>query len=154
MGIMPVITILLICQDIRTNKGFIYSVPNGSSARNCEQGWYTPNGTFLSDGDTPKNGNRHPLVVEENMENITLSECIQLEHRRSCHLSGKDGEKVVHRYKVSADNTSSAAGNTSSAAGNTSAAVPIAVLIGVLIAALGIGIFCYIKRKKQEGCAC
>ncbi|MCI4395269.1 hypothetical protein PGIGA_G00178360, partial [Pangasianodon gigas] len=102
--------ITLSCKNISAGDGYTYRVsPDIPSAllhdKDCEQAWYNETGEFVSDGQLHANQSKHHLVVDANRENITVSECIKLQHQVTCHGSSKEWK---HFYQVNNDTSSPA----------------------------------------------
>ncbi|XP_053087227.1 uncharacterized protein LOC113525117 [Pangasianodon hypophthalmus] len=112
-GVMTIVmekNITLSCKNISAGDGYTYRVsPDILSAllhdEDCEQAWYNETGEFVSDGQLHANQSKHHLVVDANRENITVSECIKLQHHVTCHGSSKEWK---HFYQVNNDTSSPA----------------------------------------------
>ncbi|XP_056331121.1 uncharacterized protein LOC130243096 [Danio aesculapii] len=74
------------CKELATSNGFIYQVPldliPGGNLKDCEHGWYFPNGTLLVDSTIP--GENLGFVVRVNPENLTVKTCVNLQWQLDC----------------------------------------------------------------------
>ncbi|XP_017337148.1 uncharacterized protein LOC108272850 isoform X1 [Ictalurus punctatus] len=142
-------TTTLSCRNISDGDGYTYPVPSYIPSallqdEDCEQEWKNKAGEFLSDGHHHANKTEHPLVRNETIKNIKVSECIELHHSVTCHGSS---QKFIHTYQVINDTALSFEQQSNSTTTNTtiiSVVVPL-ILIVVLIVGLQ-----YIKRYNKK----
>ncbi|KAF7686401.1 uncharacterized protein LOC124381763 [Silurus meridionalis] len=141
------------CRNISAVNGYLYSVlPNVTvllKNDDCEQAWYNKAKEFLSDG-TPLhfiNETEHPLVVDAQKNNITVSDCIELHHLVTCHGLGQKFDVI---YQVINDTwLTRTLEQQSNESILVSVLIPFLVLL-ILIAVVLIGIRCNRNQRSYD----
>lgn len=140
----------LSCRNISAGDGYTYPVPSYIPSavlwnKDCEQEWYNEEGEFLSDGRQQANKTEHPLVLNETIKNITVSECIDLHHSVTCHGSN---EKFKHTYRVIND-TISSQDVPKQQTDRTTTIVSVVIPIGLLLIGLLISVLICLHKKRR-----